>query len=461
MSPTEQDNYSDVGPELDVSLTHTNTTTSSSKITLDQKAMSGVENDKQLNGEEDFGLTPDVKDEEQPYKSTRLTIRQFLKKELIDDFHPCYFVSFLGCGITGNIFYGFPYKARWLEVCGIIFFCITVFFFIVTSVMCVLSCWFYPRRMALYIHDYSHSLYFAVYSMGFSTIINGVNLLTQGRYPIFLWVLWWIGVVLAVMNTAVIFFFSFLSKFSAHRIADINASIFMPVVCCCVVSSPGHLIAPELETRNQKIITEVTALMLFFISIMLFHGVGAIFMVRLILCKIPSTSQIFTQFLPIGFVGQSSYSIMLFGNNMYDFIPDDALAKAFLVPSALGAYLLLAGGYIYLFIAIASCMSKSSPFAKNHDPDWTTKRFGLIKWNKGWWTMTFPVGTMSLANNEISKGVAGYNFLFFKVMSAIIGASLFIICIINLIGLSYCIWERFYQAFLIKEHCINKVNQKV
>lgn len=363
----EQDSNSDVGPELDASSTHQSTASLSSKLALDQTAMNDSPYDTQGN------------EGEKCYRSTRLTVGQFLRKELIDDFHPSYFVSFLGCGITGNIFYGFPYKARWLEICGIILFCITIFFFIVTSVMCVLSCWFYPRRMALYIHDYSHSLYFAVYSMGFSTIINGVNLLTHGRYPIFLWVLWWIGVVLAVMNTAVIFFFSFLSKFSAHKIADINASIFMPVVCCCVVSSPGHLIAPELETRNQKIITEVTALMLFFISIMLFHGVGAIFMVRLILCKIPSTSQIFTQFLPIGFVGQSSYSIMLFGNNMYNFIPDDALAKAFLVPSALGAYLLLAGGYIYLFIAIASCMSKSSPFAKNHDPDWTTKRFGLIK----------------------------------------------------------------------------------
>ncbi|KAI5960922.1 SSU1 [Candida theae] len=389
MSPTEQDNHIDGGLELEDSETRTPAASISSKMTSDQIPSHGVADDEGRVEFKDSEHTADYKNEEISSKSTHSTVRQFLRKELIDDFHPNYFVSFLGCGITGNIFYGFPYKARWLEVCGII-----------------------------------HSLYFAVYSMGFSTIINGVNLLTHGRYPIFLWVLWWIGVVLAVMNTAVIFFFSFLSKFSAHRIADINASIFMPVVCCCVISSPGHLIAAELETRNQKIITELTSLMLFFISIMLFHGVGAVFMVRLILCKIPSTSQIFTQFLPIGFVGQSSYSIMLFGNNMYNFIPDDALAKAFLVPSALAAYLLLAGGYIYLFIAIASCMSKSSPFAKNHDPEWTTKRFGLIKWNKGWWTMTFPVGTMSLANSEVSKGVAGYDFLFFKVMSAIIGASL-------------------------------------
>ncbi|KAG5419183.1 SSU1 [Candida metapsilosis] len=366
--PTEQYSDSDVGPELDPYITHSSTTTSSSKLNSDQMAANGTVNDKEQVGCEDLGLASD----EQHVKSTRLTVRQFLRKELIDDFHPCYFVSFLGCGITGNIFYGFPYKGRWLESFTI-----------------------------------------------FCSILNGVQYDNK-----------W-------------------SQFAnAWSVSDI------------LVGSMVDRRAAELETRNQKIITEVTALMLFFISIMLFHGVGAIFMVRLILCKIPSTSQIFTQFLPIGFVGQSSYSIMLFGNNMYNFIPDDALAKAFLVPSALGAYLLLAGGYIYLFIAIASCMSKSSPFAKNHDPEWTTKRFGLIKWNKGWWTMTFPVGTMSLANSEIAKGVAGYDFLFFKVMSAIIGGSLFIICIINLIGLSYCIGERFYKAFFIPERS-EDVNQKV
>ncbi|KAI5965268.1 SSU1 [Candida pseudojiufengensis] len=394
-----------------------------------------------------------LKSEDNPDKvmlhHRHLTIKEFLRKECIDDFHPCYFVGFLGCGITGNIFYEFPYPATWLKVFGIIFFCMTIFIFIITTMMLILSLIYYPRRFGIYVHDYNYSIYFAVYSMGFSTIINGIHMLTEGRYPIFLWTLFWIGAVLAVHNTAVIFFFSFLSKFSIHKLADINASIFMPVVCCCVHSSVGHRLGDILKTRNQKIITSVTSLMLFFISLLLFHGVGAVFMLRLILCKIPSTPQIFTQFLPIGFTGQSSYSIMLFGNNMYNWIPDESLGRAFLVSSALLSYALLAGSYIYMFIAIASCFSKSKPFAKNPDSEYTTKKFGIIKWNKGWWTMTFPTGTMSLCSYEISKGVAGYDLLFFKVMASIIGVALFIICTINVLGLLICIWAKFYDAFFI------------
>ena len=39
----------------------------------------------------------------------------FLNVELIEEFHPVFFVSFLGTGITGNILYGFPYPAQWLK----------------------------------------------------------------------------------------------------------------------------------------------------------------------------------------------------------------------------------------------------------------------------------------------------------------------------------------------------------
>ena len=63
--------------------------------------------------------------------------------------------------------------------------------------------------------------------------------------------------------------------------------------------------------------------------------------------------------------------------------------------------------------------------------------------------MTFPIGTMSLANFEISKGVDGqYQLEFFKVMSAIFGVCLFMICLANLVGLSWCIVQKIRQEYL-------------
>ncbi len=378
------------------------------------------------------------------------TLRSFLRKELIDDFHPVYFVASLGTGITGNIFYGFPYPGKWLEVIGIIFFCLTVALFLLANVMLVVACYYHPQRIYRYHTDPTLSVFFAVHSMSFNTIINGIHLITWNRYPIFMWCLWWIGVAIALYNAFILFFLSFLSKLNKHSLDGITAVAIMPVVCPVVVSSSGNLIAPNLPNDNLKKITEITCLMLLFVSLAYFHGLGALYLTRLMLKKIPKTEVIFSQFIPIGFTGQCSYNIMLFGSNMYEMIPDKTLGQIFLVHSAILAAFLLAGSYVYLTLAIASVFSKMKPFAKKLDPDYTTKRLGLIKWNKGFWVMTFPIGTMSLANFEISKGlIGGYELEFFKVMSAIFGVTLFLICIANLIGLSWCVANKIIKAFVV------------
>lgn len=373
----------------------------------------------------------------------------FLKVELIEEFHPVFFVSFLGTGITGNILYGFPYPAQWLKVLGIIMFCLTVLLFVLVTTCLVVSWVYYPLRIYRYHIDPTLSIYFAVYSMGYNTIINGIHLITHGKYPIFLWTLWWIGVAVALYNAIFIFFISFLSKLNKHNLDAISGVALMPVVCPSVVSSSGHLIAVNLPNSNLKKITEITCLMLLFVSLVCFHGVGALYMARLILRKIPATDHIFSQFLPVGFTGQCSYSIMLFGSNMLTFIPDKTLGQMFFVSLALLSGCLLAGGYVYLFLAIASVLSKIRPFARHPNPKYTSSKLGLIIWNKGFWVMTFPIGTMSLANFEISKGVDGqYQLEFFKVMSAIFGVCLFMICLANLVGLSWCIVQKIRQEYL-------------
>lgn len=370
------------------------------------------------------------------------TASEFFRKEFIHNFSPSYFVGFLGTGITANILYNFPYPAKWLKICGIIMFCITMVIFITTNIMFILNAWAHPKRLRRYHTDLNESVFIAVYSMGFTTIVNAIHLLVHERHIYLVWVLWWIAVVIAVYNATFIFFFTFLSKFTSHKLEQFTATMLMPIVCPCVVSSSGHLIAANLTNTNHRVITEIASLILFFVSLVLFHGIGAILMARFVLCKIPKTGQIFTMFIPIGFVGQSSYNMMLFANNMYSFIPDKQLGQSFWVPCALFALCLLAGGYIYTFIAIASTLSKIKPFATKRDSALTSKTFGLIKWNKGFWTITFPIGTMSLANSEVSKATAlGINLKFFKVLSCIYAICLFVICIINMLGVVHHIWN--------------------
>ncbi|RLV93357.1 Sulfite efflux pump SSU1 [Spathaspora sp. JA1] len=388
---------------------------------------------------------------------TSRKIVEFLKYELVDQFHPSYFVGFLGCGITGNLLYEFPYPAKWLQICGIIMFCITILLFFLTTTFVVLSCLFHHDRIRVYHYDSNFSIYMGVYSMGFTTIVNGVHYLLDGKYPYLPWVLWWISVSFSVYNASFIFYFSFLSKLTKHNLKDINATIFIPIVCPCVVSSSGNLIAMTLTNLNHRIITSIASLLLLCVSLVLFHGLGALYMARLVLYKIPDTSQVFTTFLPIGFLGQSSYSIMLFGINMYDLIPDKNLGNSLLFPCGLFASSLLAGGYIFTFLAIISTLSKIKPFAKNLNMEYT--KHGLIKWSKSYWTMTFPLGTMALANIEISRSISmipgGYELKFFKVVSCMFSVAVVFVCLANIIGMIEHIWElvkgNFFSTIVTEE----------
>ena len=160
--------------------------------------------------------------------------------------------------------------------------------------------------------------------------------------------------------------------------------------------------------------------------------VMTLYMWRLIIHKIPPTNLIMTSFLPVGFLGQSSYSIYLFGNNLNKFIPEELLyGKISLCLSGFVSVFLLSFGYFMCFVAVTSVLSKIRPFAKNPNP-LHTNRFGLLKLEK-LLVNDFPYGYMSLSNTEIGHGgVGNYPLLTFKVMGSIFAAA----CIFITVGCS-------------------------
>jgi len=366
--------------------------------------------------------------------ATRLM--KLIKEEFADKFTPVYFVSIMGTGISSNILYNFPYPAEWLRVCGTIMFGIAVVLFLTTTVMLVMSCWVHPERIRQYHTDPSISVFMGCYVMGYITLVNFIHSLVGERHITFVWVLWWIAIATSVYTATIIVYLSFMSKLNKQfNPQTITATLLLPIVAITVVSSSGHIITPSLQSLDHKVITEIFSVMLWCISIALAFIIIAIYFGRLIVFKIPNTGLIFSSWLPVGFLGQSSYSIMLFGVNMYQLIPDPYLGNSFLVSGALVSLFLLSFGYFMTFVAVSSILSKVGPFARKPNSQFVNK-YGIMSWNKNWWAMTFPCGTMSLSNFEISKGiVGGYELKFFKVMSCIFAVSLFTITIVCLVGI--------------------------
>ncbi|RLV91592.1 Sulfite efflux pump SSU1 [Spathaspora sp. JA1] len=376
-------------------------------------------------------------------------IYNLIIEDAAKNFHPVYFVSIMGTGISSSILFNFPFEAHWLKICSYIMFAITCLFFIGTTTLFILSCMYFPGRFREYHVDTSKAVFMGCYSMGYITIVNFIEILADGNHVIFVWVLWWLAVFSAMFTAFIIVFFAFMSKLNkVDTAAKLNATLLLPIVAITVVSSSGHQLELKLPTLNQTVVTMVVSFMLWCLSISLAFVIITLYFGRLIVHKIPPTHLVFSSFLPVGFLGQSSYSILLFGINLNTLIPEDQpWGKILVCICGFISLFLLSFGYFMTFVAIMSIFSKIKPFAKTPNPQHTNK-YGLLKLHKGFWAMTFPLGTMSLSNNELGKGVVGnYPLLTFKVMGAVFGAACVLVTISCTIGVVVTLVKKFRSLF--------------
>ena len=247
-----------------------------------------------------------------------------------------------------------------------------------------MSCAYYPNRFRDYHVDPSRAVFMGAFSMGYITIVNFIALITKGEHIYFVWTLWWLAVFSAMYTSFLIVYLSFMSKLNESDVeAKLNATLLLPIVAITVVSSSGHSIELDLPHVHQTVLTMIVSFMLWSLSISMAFMVMTLYMWRLIIHKIPPTNLIMTSFLPVGFLGQSSYSIYLFGNNLNKFIPEELLyGKISLCLSGFVSVFLLSFGYFMCFVvAVTSVLSKIRPFAKNPNP-LHTNRFGLLKLEK-------------------------------------------------------------------------------
>ncbi|EGW33790.1 uncharacterized protein SPAPADRAFT_147854 [Spathaspora passalidarum NRRL Y-27907] len=389
--------------------------------------------------------------------SSKLSFTSRIYNLVIEDatknFHPVYFVSIMGTGISSSILYNFPFEAEWLRVCSYIMFAFTCLFFLGTTTLFILSCKYFPGRFREYHVDTSKAVFMGCYSMGYITIVNYIEILTHDRHTIFVWVLWWIAVFSAMFTAFIIVFFSFMSKLNkVDTAAKLNATLLLPIVAITVVSSSGHQLELRLPTMNQTVITMLVSFMLWCLSISLAFIIITIYFWRLIVHKIPPTHLVFSSFLPVGFLGQSSYSILLMGINLDVLIPSDQpWGKILLCICGFFSMFLLSFGYFMTFVAISSIFSKIRPFAKNPNPKHTNQH-GFLKIHKGFWAMTFPLGTMSLSNTEIGKGTIGnYPLITFRVMGAIFGTACILVTVSCIIGVIVTIVKKLNSLFIRRQ----------
>lgn len=417
---------------------------------------------------------PTLAVDESPSFAARLW--HIVDEKLIGGFSPAFYASVMGTGISGNILYGFPFPAHWLKVCGVIMATVALVLFILLTVVFGLALRKDSQLWSKIHRDPAQAPGMGCLVMGYLTLIFMLNSLAGKSWSYAVWVLWWIATFMSVYTSFLTFFFSVMGK---HRkranvldTANISLTFLLPVVTLTVAASAGGVITPNMPHVNMKIITMVVSFIMWAIAVTLAFIVVAVNFWRLFVHKIPATGQVFSMFLPIGFLGQGAFAILLFGRNCVELILDHSgdvaesaytsflhgaakhhdlsqlpviLATALLTVSTLLAMMLMSFGFFFTYLAFASLLLKMQPFARKPNPQHIYARVdgnfiqrslsGLLRFNRGFWSMTFPLGTMALCNGEMYKLWNGMEA--FRYISAIYAVVVFIVTLGCLSGVVY------------------------
>lgn len=409
---------------------------------------------------------------------------------LISGFTPAFFALVMGTGISCNILYNFAFPARWLQIVGMVVAVVALLLFIVLTLAFAMALWKDSKLWYRIHREPNVAPYMGSFVMGYVTLVNMLHALTGSSWITGVWVLWWIEVAGLVYTSCVTFYFCTVSKHRKRKsqidMASLSLTYLLPIVTLTVAASSGGAILPDLPHVHQQITTLVVSFIMWAVAVVLAFIVVTVNFWRFFVYKIPSTNSVLTMFLPIGFLGQGAYGILLFGRNSTKMLLDNAnsvlssnyttflhevasknnvdmanlsiiLATSLLMTSTLFAGILMSCGYFFTFLAVASTLSKTHPFASKHNTSatyqstsqhWFKRQFvGFLKFNRGFWGMTFPLGTMALANGQMYELYHG--MVAFRYISAIYSVSLFGVVTGCLIGIVYRIVMEIASAFSV------------
>ncbi|KAJ2743922.1 Plasma membrane sulfite pump involved in sulfite metabolism [Coemansia sp. BCRC 34301] len=224
-------------------------------------------------------------------------------------------------------------------------------------------------------------------------------------------VLWCIDVVLSVLSFLVIPFL--VTSHQTHLLETVNATLLLPAVPTVVAATGGAIVA---SVHDGSIATAVVIIsyMLWAMGLGIAMLLTMVYLVRLVLFKLPPKEAIASAFIPLGPLGQASYGIQLLGMQANRLFPTGLSQIA-----NLGSILESTGFIIGLMIwALATWWFAHAIYSVLY-----TRVHGKVPFNLGWWALIFPISTFAASTNSLWSMT---NYTAFRVMAStlIVGIAL-------------------------------------
>ncbi|KAJ2559141.1 Plasma membrane sulfite pump involved in sulfite metabolism [Coemansia sp. RSA 1933] len=338
--------------------------------------------------------------------------------DIVRGFSPAWFTVTMGTGSTGILLYNFPYHWAPLEYIGMGIALFNLLLFILFIILFIWRLVRYRDFYSMLLHP-QMSMALGASPMALCTIIISITFMID-RYgpqwvPTLVLVLWCVAVALSVLSYLVIPFA--VISHQKHTLEKVNATLLLPVVTTVVAASTGAIICSVHDGS--------TAIVIMFISYILWAmGVGismmiiVVYLIRLTFFKLPPKEAIFSVFLPLGPLGQSSYGIQLLGTQALRLMPD-ALPHI----NYLGDVLYSTGFFLGLLIwSLAIWWFFHASYSMIY-----TRVHGKVPFNLGWWALIFPVGTFASSSSALWSTS---EYTIFRVLSAILNTLVIVLWIL-------------------------------
>lgn len=255
---------------------------------------------------------------------------------------------------------------------------------------------------------------YLVFLSGFATFFNLIMVS---------WVLWWIGVLLALSSCFVINFRMFFHSTHREKISKngIETILLLPTLPNIVAAATGASLIPllpklDMDPENIIALQKITILVCYGIlgiGLSLSCCVLAVYFIRLLEKGVPNAALGNSVWIIVGPLGHGANTVLQLGryvrlqtweSEIMEAAKSGVTGASFLVGIMMWGF-----GVFWLGIAIMTSLSHSKFISKTE---------GGLVFNLGYWTMIFPLATLTFATFQLEIYTG---FLFFRVCSWIFG----------------------------------------